>query len=210
MAKLLFINTLKDIEHLVDKTWKELEGKEGYVHLTVPELLEKSRAGATDEEIAADIGELLTTVDKDTKIVCTCSSLGVGAELLAKEEGLDIVRIDREMVKTVLTHHDEFGVLYTTASTVEPTSKLIAEEAEQLQKKPVIHWIDGTAAWEHLGKDNRAYLSVAADAVTSFEPQQKVVMLAQGSLTGVEEFLGNEYVLYNSMKEGLAGILKVK
>jgi len=71
-------------------------------------------------------------------VLVTCSSLGEAAELVRPFAGIPVYRVDTPMAVEAVTAGDRIAVLATLESTLGPTRRLLAREAERLGRHPAI------------------------------------------------------------------------
>jgi hypothetical protein len=100
------------------------------VHRVDPEALELARQDGTAESVRAVVAAHLAELRRAgcEVVLCTCSTLGEVAEDLSGD-GLEVIRIDRPMLRRAVALGPRVGVLVALTSTVEPTTRVLAEEA---------------------------------------------------------------------------------
>lgn len=152
------------------------------VHRVDPEALELARQRGTEERVRAVVtGHLAELREAGCGVVlCTCSALGGIAEGLSGD-GLVVIRIDRPMLRRAVTLGPRIGVLAALTSTVEPTTRVLAEEAGGADVTFEISVVDG--AWDaFLRGDAEDYRSRIAGAARALSSRCDVVVLAQASM----------------------------
>jgi hypothetical protein len=154
------------------------------VHRVDPDALELARrdgtAGSLRAVVSAHLAELRDA--GCSVILCTCSTLGAVAEELSGD-GLDVIRIDRPMLRRAVTLGPQVGVLVALTSTVEPTSRVLAEEAAAAGTDITVEIRLAEDAWEaFLAGDAEAYHSRIAQAARALAGRCDVVVLAQASM----------------------------
>ncbi|QOD04393.1 aspartate/glutamate racemase family protein [Pseudarthrobacter sp. BIM B-2242] len=152
------------------------------VHRVDPEALELARHDGARERVRAVVaGHLSELREAGCEVVlCTCSTLGGIAEGLS-EDGLDVIRIDRPMLRRAVTLGPRIGVLAALTSTVEPTTQVLAEEAAGADVTVEVSVVDG--AWDaFLRGDAEDYRSRVTKAARMLSSRCDVVVLAQASM----------------------------
>ena len=152
------------------------------VHRVDPEALELARHDGAGERVRAVVaGHLSELREAGCEVVlCTCSTLGGIAEGLS-EDGLEVIRIDRPMLRRAVTLGPRIGVLAALTSTVEPTTQVLAEEAAGADVTVEVSVVDG--AWDaFLSGDAEDYRSRITKAARTLSSRCDVVVLAQASM----------------------------
>jgi hypothetical protein len=149
-----------------------------------PEALELARRDGTGERVRAVVAGHLSELRQAgcEVILCTCSTLGEIAEQLSGE-GLKVIRIDRPMLRRAVTLGPRIGVLAALASTVEPTARVLAEEAADAgaDVSVEVSLVDG--AWDAFRRgDAEGYHSRIAEGALALASRCDVVVLAQASM----------------------------
>jgi hypothetical protein len=136
--------------------------------------------------VAARIDELVAR--GAGPIVCTCSTIGGIAELIGAERGLDVVRVDRAMAERAVELGGRVVVLATLESTLEPTTRLLADVAT-LRRRPIdVHARVVEGAWDRFEADDHdGYIGLVADAITGADDEADVIVLAQASMAGAAD-----------------------
>ncbi|MEO5321156.1 aspartate/glutamate racemase family protein [Arthrobacter sp. CC3] len=154
------------------------------VHRVDPEALELARQDGTAERVRAIVaGHLAELREAGCEVVlCTCSTLGEVAEGLSGD-GLDVIRIDRPMLRRAVTLSPRIGVLAALTSTVEPTTRVLTEEAADAGADVSIEVSVVDGAWDaFLSGDAEDYCSRIAEAARALSDRCDVVVLAQASM----------------------------
>jgi len=163
---------------------RELMPAAATVHRVDPEALEVARQDGTAEGVRAVVAAHLAALRGDGCgiVLCTCSTLGRIAEELAGD-GLKVIRIDRPMLRRAVTRGPRIGVLVALTSTVEPTTRLLAEEAAEAGANITVEVSVVEGAWESfLAGDAEAYHASIAKAARALAGRCDVVVLAQASM----------------------------
>jgi hypothetical protein len=156
------------------------------------DLLDRARAhGLADPQLAERVGRALAAlVDGGaTTIVCTCSTIGGLAERIGRERALTVVRVDRPMVERAVEVGGRILVVAALASTVGPTSELLAEVAAGRDARLAVEVLLVDGAWQYFESgDLDAYHRTIADRIVGLvtdRPPPDVIVLAQASMAPV-------------------------
>jgi hypothetical protein len=163
---------------------RELMPSARTVNRVDPEALELARQDGMGERVRAVVaGHLSELREAGCEVVlCTCSTLGEIAEGLSGE-GLEVIRIDRPMLRRAVTLGPRIGVLAALASTVEPTARVLAEEAADAGADVSVEVSVVDGAWDaFLSGDAEDYRSRIAEAALALSSRCDVVVLAQASM----------------------------
>ena len=148
-------------------------------------LPEINQAGAITPGVRARLFALLgvaQTIRPDA-ILCACSSIGGVMEEGATFTSVPVLRIDAPMAEAAVAHSSSIAVLATLASTLEPTSDLIARKAQSAGREVALtkRVIEGAGALLSAG-DGAGYDRMVADAIVEAFKTCEVVLLAQASM----------------------------
>lgn len=165
---------------------------EGHVHRVDAPLLDDARAGApTGERVRAHVDALVAA--GASVVVCTCSTLGPVAEEVGGP-GVPVVRVDRPLAEAAVRDGGRVAVVVALASTLGPTTDLLADAARRVGVRVVLEpvvCVDAWAAFEagNLDAYHRAIADAVRDAVDGREPD--VVVLAQASMAPAAALLAD-------------------
>jgi hypothetical protein len=162
----------------------ELMASAQTVHCVDPEALELARRDGPAKHVRAVVaGHLAELREAGCEVIlCTCSTLGEIAEGLSGD-GLEVIRIDRPMLRRAVTLGPRIGVLAALTSTVEPTTRVLAEEAAVAGVDISLEVSVVEGAWDaFLSGDAEAYHSRIAQAARALSNRCDVVVLAQASM----------------------------
>ena len=154
------------------------------IHRVDPEALELARQDGPRERVRAVVAGYLSELREAgcEVILCTCSTLGEVAEGLSGD-GLQVIRIDRPMLRRAVTLGPRIGVIAALASTVEPTTRVLAEEAADARADISVEVSVVAGAWDaFLSGDAEGYRSLVAHAARALSGRCDVVVLAQASM----------------------------
>jgi hypothetical protein len=158
------------------------------------DLLEQARAHGVDDPALADgVARAIDALAGGgaTAIVCTCSTIGGLAERIGRERSLPVVRVDRPMAERAVELGGRIVVVAALASTITPTTDLLAEVAVRSGTEVDVEALLVEVAWPRFeGGDLEAYHRTIADAViacaTGSSPPD-VIVLAQASMAPVAD-----------------------
>lgn len=145
-------------------------------------------------------------------VVVTCSSLGPAVEAARPLCPVPLFRIDEGMAQEAVRLGGRIGVLATLATTLDPTSALIARTAAA-QGRPLTQIRRlAEGAFARLGAgDTDGHDRLVAQELIALASEAEVIVLAQASmaraLTSVQDHLGSLPVL-TSPALGMAHIAK--
>jgi hypothetical protein len=154
------------------------------VHRVDPHALELARQDGASESVRAVVAAHLAELRAAgcEVVLCTCSTLGEVAEDLSGG-GLEVIRIDRPMLRQAVALGPRIGVLVALTSTVEPTTRVLAEEAAEAGADITVEVSIAEGAWDaFLAGDVGAYHSGIAQAARTLAGRSDVVVLAQASM----------------------------
>lgn len=154
------------------------------VHRVDPEALELARQDGTADRVRTVVASHLSELREAgcEVILCTCSTLGEVAEQLSGD-GPDVIRIDRPMLRRAVTLGPRIGVVAALTSTVEPTTRVLAEEAAGTESAIAVEVCVVDGAWDaFLRGDAEDYRSRIATAARALSSRCDVVVLAQASM----------------------------
>jgi hypothetical protein len=183
-GKVGFLHTAQVHEATFEALSREYLPSTSTVHRVDPEALELARQDGTAESVRAVVAAHLAELrDAGCEVVlCTCSTLGEVMEDLSGD-GLEVIRIDRPMLRRAVALGPRIGVLVALTSTVEPTTRVLAEEAADAGADITVEVSGVEGAWDaFLAGDAEAYHSSIAQAAHTLAARSDVVVLAQASM----------------------------
>jgi hypothetical protein len=183
-GKVGFLHTAQVHEATFEALSREYLPLTSRVHRVDPEALELARQDGTAESVRAIVAAHLAELRGAgcEVALCTCSTLGEVAEELSGD-GLEVIRIDRPMLHRAMALGPRIGVLVALTSTVEPTTRVLAEEAAEAGADITVEVSVVEGAWDaFLACDAEAYHSSIAQAADTLAGRSDVVVLAQASM----------------------------
>ena len=116
-------------------------------------------------------------------VLCTCSTVGPGADDAAALTATRVMRIDRPMAKAAVRMGARIGVAATLSTTLGPTLNLLSEAATQagadIDLRPVVF---EEARAKLMDGDMESYLSIIAEGLHRTAKDSDVIVLAQASM----------------------------
>ncbi|HEX2908768.1 MAG TPA: aspartate/glutamate racemase family protein [Phototrophicaceae bacterium] len=152
-------------------------------------------------EIAAEMGANV--------ILNTCSSVGEVVELGRQVVEIPIVRIDEPMALAAVKQYDRIGVIATLPSTLQPTMRLLQDQARRLYRPVTI--VEGLAAgaYEALVSGVPAqHDQCILETALRLKPQVDAFVLAQGSMARMERVLAEATgkPVFSSLRLGIEAV----
>ena len=163
-------------------------------HVLASELLDDARAHGITTDLRARVGETVSqAVDNGASVVlCTCSTIGDCAENASIPVDTAVLRVDRAMAEAAVAIGGRIGVAAALESTLAPTEDLIRQVADAAGTTVVLHRILCTEAWALFEVGDRVgFLAAVADAVRAGSTGCDVLVLAQASMAGAADLLGD-------------------
>lgn len=170
----------------------EVAPGQGHVHRVDAPLLDDARAGApTGERVRAHVDALVAA--GASVVVCTCSTLGPVAEKVDRA-GAPVLRVDRPLAEAAVRDGGRVAVVVALASTLGPTTELLADAAGRAGTVVELDTVVCTDAWADfeagdLGAYQRGVADAARDAVG--RRGADVVVLAQASMAPAAALLAD-------------------
>lgn len=142
-------------------------------------------AGALTDAIRNETSDALVALATDEAglVLCTCSTIGPGADDANEAAVVPVLRIDRPMMVEALETGARIAVAATFATTMAPTLDLLRKTAQELGRKPVIQeflFDEARAAFE--AGNTEDYLNIIADGLNEAARNADVIVLAQASM----------------------------
>ncbi|MBR1506054.1 MAG: hypothetical protein IJ614_08110 [Prevotella sp.] len=120
----------------------------------------------------------------------TCSSVGDVADYGNLYARIPVFRIDQPMAAEAVAKYDRIGVISTLPTTLDPTCRLLQNEARKAGREVVLveELADGAFAAGQSG-DGETHDRLIAEAAQRIAPQVDMFVLAQGSMARMEQRL---------------------
>jgi Asp/Glu/hydantoin racemase len=173
---------------------RELAPDVPLLHRVRVDLLDAQPRGLTPairREVALDILEMADTAGAPV-VLCTCSTLGPGAESAADLTDAAVLRVDRPMVERALDHGHRIVVAAALASTLGPTRALLERAARDRGATLEVREVLAADAWPLFAAGDRAGYAARIAAVLRREAgDADAVILAQASMAGAADLLAD-------------------
>lgn len=120
----------------------------------------------------------------------TCSSVGDVADYGNTYCRIPVFRIDQPMAAEAVAHYDRIGVISTLPTTLDPTCRLLRNEAKKAGREVVLveGLADGAFAAGQSG-DGETHDRLIAEAAQRIAKDVDMFVLAQGSMARMEQRL---------------------
>ena len=184
---LTFLHTAESNVAAVGALMTELAPDIPIRHHLAPDLLaEAVKAGTVTEAVAAGVRARLAEAASGASIVvCTCSTIGAVAADADGTLAAPVQRIDRAMAEAAVAVGRRILVAACVASTVGPTSDLVAKVAREAGKPVDIRVVLIDSAWpKFMAGDVKGYQAAIVDRLMAEKGDADVVVLAQASMAG--------------------------
>jgi len=116
-------------------------------------------------------------------VLCTCSTVGPGADDAAKMTATKVMRVDRPMAEDAIRRGGRICVTATVETTLGPTLDLLMEAAEkagvEADLTPVVF---EEARAKLMSGDTESYARIIAEGLHRVAEDSDVIVLAQASM----------------------------
>ncbi len=162
-------------------------------HKVRADLLAAAQPVLTPRVRRAVSDDILAMADDGPGIVlCTCSTLGPGAESAAELTDVPVLRVDLPMMEEALKRGSRIAVAAALPSTLGPTRDLLERVAKARGVDLTIGEILVEDAWPHLEKgDREGYARCIAERLRVAAKGYDAVVLAQASMAGAVDLLAD-------------------
>ncbi|MFP6778207.1 MAG: aspartate/glutamate racemase family protein [Alphaproteobacteria bacterium] len=142
-------------------------------------------------------------------VLCTCSTVGPGADDAAGLTATKVMRIDRPMAEAAVRIGTRIGVVATLATTLGPTLDLLSEAAVQAGKETDLRPVVFEEARDKLlAGDMENYLTIIAEGLHLTASDSDVIVLAQASMSPALKLCEDiEVPILSSPRSGLAAAI---
>lgn len=141
----------------------------------------------------------------------TCSSVGDIADAAGPFVPVPVVRIDRAMARLAVDQGARIAVVATLPTTLEPTVRLVENEAAEHDKKVEITRVLASGAYDALvSGDAERHDDLIRAAAVDVADDVDVFVLAQGSMARMEDDLRSATgkSVYSSIRLGIRDVAK--
>ncbi len=214
MTSLTLIHTAPALKDTFDDLLEELAPDINVRHVVHEDLLKD----------ALDAGELTTDVRQRTAaamlaeaesepgvVLCTCSTVGPGADDARSQTDVPVLRVDRPMAEEAVRSGTQIVVCATLETTMVPTLDLLRETAQRLGREVnLIPVVFEAARAKFIEGDFDSYVRIIADGLHSAAEEADVIVLAQASMAPALALCGDiEVPMLTSPRSGLAAAVEV-
>ena len=192
MAGLTLIHTVPNLADTFDELLSELAPDIPVRHVTHEELLKDALAAGrltadvrqrTAEAILSEAGPVENGDGPPDAVLCTCSTVGPGADDARPLANVPVLRIDRPMAEQAIRLGRRIVVCATLDTTIRPTLDLLDETAQRLGRKvDLVPLVLDAARAKLLDGDADGYARIIADGLHRAAADADVIVLAQASM----------------------------
>ena len=185
-GELVLVHTVASLTGLFDDLRAELGPDVPVRHVIQPALLTDAiEAGGLTDGIRARTRDALLAASEGARLVlCTCSTVGPGADDAAAEAGVPVLRIDRPMAEAAVAAGTRITVAATLATTIGPTVGLVEDAARRAGKAVEVDSVVFAEARARLvAGDEEAHHRIIADGLHAAAAGTDAIVLAQASMT---------------------------
>lgn len=178
------IHTVFAVGDDLERRW-EAAGLPAAQHVVDTSLLTDLLAGADRADVTRRLEEHIDALDADV-VVVSCSSLTPSVEQLREGRTVQIIAIDEPMAVEAVAE-GRVGVLCTTTSTVEGSTRLLERAADHAGRsiELSVRLVEGAFAALQSGDRTRHDELVCREAA-SLAPDVDIIVLAQASLARLD------------------------
>ena len=183
---LVLVHTVAGLTDLFEELRAEIAPDVPVRHLVRAALLTDAidAGGLTDEIRARTRDALLEAAEGARLVLCTCSTVGPGADDAAAKAGVPILRVDRPMAEAAVEAGRRITVAATLATTVGPTADLVADAARRAGKEVEIGSVVFAEARARLvAGDAEGHERIIAEGLREAASSADAIVLAQASMT---------------------------
>ena len=185
-GELVMVHTVAGLIDLFDELRAAIDPDVPVRHVVQAALLTDAiDAGALTDEIRARTRDaLLEETAGAALVLCTCSTVGPGADDAAAQAGVPILRVDRPMAEAAVEAGRRITVAATLATTIGPTAELVADAARRAGKEVEIDSVVFAEARTRLvAGDAEGHERIIAEGLHEAAASADAIVLAQASMT---------------------------
>ena len=183
---LVLVHTVAGLTDLFEELRAEIAPDVPVRHVVRAALLTDAidAGGLTDEIRARTRDALLEAAEGARLVLCTCSTVGPGADDAAAEAGVPILRVDRPMAEAAVEAGRRITVAATLATTIGPTADLVADAARRAGKEVAVGSVVFAEARTRLvAGDAEGHERIIAEGLREAASSADAIVLAQASMT---------------------------
>ena len=185
-GELVMVHTVAGLIDLFDELRAEIDPDVPVRHVVQAALLTDAidEGGLTDEIRARTRDALLEATEDAALVLCTCSTVGPGADDAAAQADVPILRVDRPMAEAAVATGRRITVAATLATTIGPTADLVADAARRAGKEVEIDSVVFAEARARLvAGDAEGHERIIAEGLYEAASSADAIVLAQASMT---------------------------
>ena len=185
-SELVMVHTVAGLIDLFDGLRAEIDPGVPVRHVVEAALLTDAidEGALTDEIRARTRDALLEATEGAALVLCTCSTVGPGADDAAAQAGVPILRVDQPMAEAAVQAGRRITVAATLATTIGPTADLVADAARRAGKAVEIESVVFAEARARLvAGDAEGHERIIADGLHEAAASADAIVLAQASMT---------------------------
>lgn len=185
-GELVMVHTVAGLIDLFDELRAEIDPEVPVRHVVEAALLTDAidAGGLSDEIRARTSAALLEATEGAALVLCTCSTVGPGADDATSRTEVPILRVDRPMAEAAVAAGRRITVAATLATTIGPTADLVANAARRAGKEVEIDSVVFAEARARLvAGDAEGHERIIADGLHEAASSADAIVLAQASMT---------------------------
>ena len=185
-GELVMVHTVAGLIDLFDELRAEIDPEVPVRHVVQAALLTDAidAGGLSDEIRARTCAALLEATEGAALVLCTCSTVGPGADDAAAQADVPVLRVDRPMTEAAVEAGRRITVAATLATTIGPTADLVADAARRAGKEVEIASVVLAEARARLvAGDAEGHERIIADGLHEAAFSADAIVLAQASMT---------------------------
>ena len=185
-GEMVLVHTVAGLTDVFDALHAEIAPDIPVRHVVEAALLTDAidAGGLTDEIRARTRAAMLEAADGAALVLCTCSTVGPGADDAAADAGVPILRVDRPMAEAAVAAGRRITVAATLATTIGPTADLVADAARRAGKEVEIEFVVFAEARARLvAGDAEGHHRIIAEGLHAAASSADAIVLAQASMT---------------------------
>lgn len=185
-GEMVLVHTVAGLTDVFDALKAEIAPEIPVRHVVEAALLTDAidAGGLTDEIRARTRAAMLEAADGAALVLCTCSTVGPGADDAAAEAQVPILRVDRPMAEAAVAAGRRITVAATLATTIGPTADLVADAARRAGREVEIESVVfAEARARFVAGDAEAHHRIIAEGLHAAAASADAIVLAQASMT---------------------------
>ena len=185
-GEMVLVHTVAGLADVFDALKAEIAPDIPVRHVVEAALLTDAidAGGLTDEIRARTRAAMLEAAGGAALVLCTCSTVGPGADDAAAEAQVPILRVDRPMAEAAVAAGRRITVAATLATTIGPTAELVADAARRAGKQVEIESVVfAEARARFVAGDAEGHHRIIAEGLHAAAASADAVVLAQASMT---------------------------